>query len=117
LMRTLMSGTDTPMTVTRRAPRQVRLFETATIVSFTRDKANGRTIMEIVAGDRPGLLCEVGQVLRSHKMSIQTAKVLTIGERAEDVFYITDNSGNPLSSEACKNLETDLLAALSDTMT
>jgi len=116
LMRALMSSTDTPMTVTRRAPRQVRLFETPTNVSFTQDEANSRTIMEIVAGDRPGLLCEIGQVLRSHKIAIQTAKVLTIGERAEDVFYVTDNSGNPLSSEACKKLETDLLAALSDTM-
>jgi len=117
LMRTLMSSTDTLMTVTRRAPRQVRLFETATIVSFTQDEKNSRTIMEIVAGDRPGLLCEIGQVLRNHKIAIQTAKVLTIGERAEDVFYITDNSGNPLSSEACKNLETDLLATLSDSIT
>ena len=66
--------------------------------------------MEIVAGDRPGLLCEVGQVLRSHEIVIQTAKVLTVGERAEDIFYITDHSGNPLSSEACDELETDLLA-------
>ena len=113
-MLTAEADPDTTMTVRRPAPRQVRLFETTTIVSFTRDEANRRTVMDIVAGDRPGLLCEIGHVLRAHDIEIQTAKVLTVGERAEDVFYITDESGNPLSPEACENLKTDLLAALSD---
>ncbi len=115
LTRTLTSSQDTPVTVTRRAPRQVRLFDTATLVSFTQDDANSRTIMEIIAGDRPGLLCEVGQVLRSHEIVIQTAKVLTVGERAEDVFYITDDQGRPLSPSECEDLEKDLHAALSET--
>ncbi|MAF84354.1 MAG: [protein-PII] uridylyltransferase [Gammaproteobacteria bacterium] len=115
LTRTLASSPDIPVTVTRRAPRQVRLFDTAILVSFVQDDVNRRTIMEIVAGDRPGLLCEVGQILRSHEIVIQTAKVLTIGERAEDIFYITDHSGNPLSAAACDELESDLLSALSDT--
>ena len=70
--------------------------------------------MEIVAGDRPGLLYEVSQILRNHEIGIQTAKVLTIGERAEDVFFITNRSGNPLSADACRKLEADLLSALSD---
>jgi len=115
LARTLATGTDTPLTVTRRAPRQVRLFDTTTLVNFTQDEVNQRTIMEIITGDRPGLLYEVGQVLRSHNISIQTAKVITVGERVEDMFYITDISGKPISPEACADLETDLLAALSDT--
>jgi len=117
ITRTLTTGTDSPITVTRRAPRQVRLFDTATLVSFTQDESSRRTIMEIVAGDRPGLLCEIGQVLHSHQITVQTAKVLTVGERAEDVFYMTDYSGNPLSAEACENLKTDLLATLSGTAT
>ncbi len=115
LTSTLMSNSDTPITTTRRVPRQARLFETATLVDFTQDEVNHRTIMEIVASDRPGLLCKIGQILRDHEIPIQTAKVMTIGERAEDVFYITDKADNPLSSETCKDLETDLLAALSDT--
>jgi [protein-PII] uridylyltransferase len=117
LARALLAGADTPLTVTRRAPRQVRLFETATLIEFTQDEGNHRTIMEIIAGDRPGLLSEVGQVLRQHKIAIQTAKVLTVGERVEDVFYITDHSNQPLSTELCEALETDLLAVLSDTPT
>lgn len=114
LTQALRSGGGSPVTVTRRAPRQVRMFDTATIVSFTQDDTNRRTIMELVASDRPGLLCEVGQVLRDHRIVIQTAKALTAGERAEDVFYITNDQGGQLSSDECSTLESDLITALSD---
>ncbi len=98
--------------VTRRPPRQVRMFSTPTIVNFATDDINGRTVMELVAGDRPGLLCQVGQVLREHEISVQAAKILTVGERAEDVLYITDIDGQPLSGERCARLEQALAAAL-----
>jgi [protein-PII] uridylyltransferase len=68
--------------------------------------------MEIVASDRPGLLCQIGQVLRSHEIGIQAAKILTVGERAEDVFYITSPNGNPLSEAACERLKEGLILAL-----
>ena len=43
------------VTVTRRAPRQVRMFTTATQITFSDDPVNQRTIIELIAGDRPGL--------------------------------------------------------------
>ena len=73
LIHALTTDSETP--VTRRAPRQVRMFPTATIVNFAIDEANNRTIMELVTGDRPGLLSEVGKVLRDKRMAIQTAKI------------------------------------------
>ncbi|MGH8721346.1 MAG: bifunctional uridylyltransferase/uridylyl-removing protein GlnD, partial [Burkholderiales bacterium] len=48
--------------VTRRVPRQVRMFTTPTQVSFSAEPDDGRTLVEVVAGDRPGLLSEIGQV-------------------------------------------------------
>ena len=98
--------------MTRRPPRQVRMFSTATLVSFAADETNDRTVMEIVAGDRPGLLCQVGQVLRSHQVGIQAAKILTVGERAEDVFYVTDPAGAPLTPELCDLLKQAVTHAL-----
>ena len=52
----------------------------------------GRTVMELVAADRPGLLSKVGQVFVEQGIDIETAKIMTIGERAEDVFYISDEA-------------------------
>jgi len=98
--------------VTRRAPRQVRMFSTPTAVGFATDARNERTVVEITAGDRPGLLCEIGKVLRDRKIAIQTAKIVTVGERAEDVFYVTDEDGDPLTEQVCMELEAALREAL-----
>jgi [protein-PII] uridylyltransferase len=98
--------------VTRRAPRQVRMFSIPTLVSFATDAKNNRTVMELVAGDRPGLLSEVGKVLRDKRVAIHTAKIVTLGERAEDVFYLTDTARRPLDAEFCEDLKKALVAAL-----
>jgi [protein-PII] uridylyltransferase len=88
------------------------MFPTRTTVEFDEDLANRRTIMELVAGDRPGLLCTVGQVFIELGIEIETAKVMTIGERAEDVFYIVDKDADPLTAELRDTLSERLTARL-----
>jgi [protein-PII] uridylyltransferase len=112
LWRNLQQPEDTPTTVTRRAPRQVRMFSTPTQVNFSVDSRNGRTILELIAADRPGLLSEVGKVFRTERVAINGAKIMTVGERAEDVFYITDTEGGLLQEEACQRLQESLVRAL-----
>jgi [protein-PII] uridylyltransferase len=112
LWRNLQQPEDSPLTVTRRAPRQVRMFSTLTQVNFSLDTRNNRTIVELVAADRPGLLSEVGKVFKSEQVDIHGAKIVTVGERAEDVFYVTDTSGKPLQDAACKSLQESLVKAL-----
>jgi len=107
------AGSPTAM-VTRNAPRQVRMFSTQTRVSFDNDTASTRTIIELVAADRPGLLSIVGQVFIEYSVNIDTAKILTIGERAEDVFYVVGDDGKVLSESVCKNLRKRLVAAIDD---
>ena len=112
LWRNLQQPEDSPATVTRRAPRQVRMFSTPTQVNFSVDSRNGRTILELIAADRPGLLSEVGKVFRTERVAINGAKIMTVGERAEDVFYITDAEGRLLQEDACQRLQESLVRAL-----
>src|SRR4029077_6863718 len=112
LWRTLQQPEDAPARVPRRAPRQVRMFSTPTQVNFSVDSRNGRTILELIAADRPGLLSEVGKVFRTERVAINGAKIMTVGERAEDVFYITDAEGRLLQDEACQRLQESLVRAL-----
>ena len=112
LWRNLQQPEDSPATVTRRAPRQVRMFSTPTQVNFSVDNRNGRTILELIAADRPGLLSEVGKVFRTERVAINGAKIMTVGERAEDVFYITDAEGGLLQEEACQRVQDSLVKAL-----
>jgi [protein-PII] uridylyltransferase len=112
LGRNLKQPEESPATVTRRAPRQVRMFSTPTQVNFTLDSRNDRTILELVAADRPGLLSEVGKVFKAEHVTINGAKIMTVGERAEDVFYITDTEGRLLREEACQRVQDSLVRAL-----
>jgi [protein-PII] uridylyltransferase len=112
LGRNLLLPDDAPSAVTRRAPRQVRMFSTPTQVNFSLDTRNDRTILELVAGDRPGLLSEVGKIFRAEHIVIVGAKIMTVGERAEDVFYITGLDGKPLPEAACDQVRESLVRAL-----
>jgi [protein-PII] uridylyltransferase len=103
---------DSPAAVTRRAPRQVRMFYTPTQINFSVDNRNERTILELIAADRPGLLSEVGKVFRAERVAINGAKIMTVGERAEDVFYITGADGGMLEEEACRRVQQALMLAL-----
>jgi [protein-PII] uridylyltransferase len=103
---------DATVTVTRRAPRQVRMFTTPTQIAFSEDPVNQRTIVELIAGDRPGLLSQVAKVFMAEHVDIYAAKIMTVGERAEDVFYVADESGRPLGSEARQRLAQRLTESL-----
>jgi [protein-PII] uridylyltransferase len=112
LWRVLQSAEAQLPVVTRRAPRQVRMFSTPTQITFTDDAVHPRTILEIIAGDRPGLLSEIGRVFQAERIDVVTAKIMTIGERAEDVFYITDEQGRPLGDDAKRRLQEQVAQAL-----
>ncbi|MCC5881269.1 MAG: [protein-PII] uridylyltransferase [Halomonas sp.] len=88
---------DYPQIVTRHTPRQLRHFKVATEVIIEQDPANERTLLELTAPDRPGLLARVGRIFMEQDISLSAAKIATLGERVEDVFFITDKSGQPLT--------------------
>jgi [protein-PII] uridylyltransferase len=98
--------------VSRRAPRQVRMFNTPTQISVSVDDRNQRSVLELIAGDRPGLLCDVGNVLQAERVELHGAKIMTVGERAEDVFYITGFDHRPLEDDAAERLKERLMRAL-----
>lgn len=114
LKREIGRSSTSPMTVTRRAPRQVRMFSTPTHVTFSADARNRRTVMEITAGDRPGLLSEIGRVLEQQAVHLQNAKITTVGERAEDVFFITGERGGALDEDAERRLSDALMVHIGD---
>ena len=112
LWRVLQSDDARGPVVTRRAPRQVRMFSTPTQITFTDDPVHNRTVLELIAGDRPGLLSEIGKVLLAERVDVVTARIMTIGERAEDVFYVTDEQGRQLAEDKRLRLEEQLHDAL-----
>ena len=85
--------------VNRRMPQRLRHFNTPTTVYFGQDTAKNRTVLELVTADQPGLLSLIGRVFQKRGILLNAAKIATIGERAEDVFYLTDRLHRPITSE------------------
>jgi [protein-PII] uridylyltransferase len=61
------------------------------------DLEGRRTLIELVAPDRAELLTTVGRVFAEFGLDLSTAKIATLGERVEDVFYVTDSQGDNLN--------------------
>ena len=100
-------------TVSRHTPRTVKAFTIPTTVRFSSDESGGLTILEVTTADRPGLLARLGSILSGREVSIQGAKIQTLGERVEDIFFLADASGGPLhDAQLLSELEQELTEAL-----
>lgn len=77
------------------------------------NKASNRfTVVEVNARDRPALLNQLAHALFLSKVTIHSAHVATYGERAVDTFYLTDLTGDKISTAGrTRALEKRLLAA------
>jgi [protein-PII] uridylyltransferase len=93
-----------------KATRQQRHFPFAPRIEIVGDELGQRFALEIVAADRTGLLARIADVLSRRGVSIETARINTLGARAEDVFVV---SGGRLAEESTRiALETELAEAI-----
>jgi [protein-PII] uridylyltransferase len=58
------------------------------------------TVVEVAGRDRPGLLYDLTSALSDLSLDIASAHITTFGEKAVDVFYVTDLTGKQIVSEA-----------------
>ena len=89
----------TRVTVSQKPSRQLRHFNTPTTAHYYPEEGRARTAIELVSADRPGLLSRVGEIFAEHGVRLDAAKIATIGERAEDVFYVTDAQQQALQDD------------------
>ena len=108
----LRKPADVPRNVRRLAKRQLKHFTIPVEVNFTLDASNQHTVMEVIAADRPGLLARIGWALADARVRIHNAKIATFGERAEDVFHVTDAHGRPLPETRLAEVYRGVHAAL-----
>ncbi|MDH5445872.1 MAG: [protein-PII] uridylyltransferase [Gammaproteobacteria bacterium] len=78
--------------------RQQKQFTFPTEVDFWADPNYDRTVMKVTAYDRPGLLSLVSTAMNQCQVRLHNAKVATFGERAEDLFFVTDHNNKPLTT-------------------
>jgi len=87
------------MVAKRSAPKgRIRAFAVEPEVTINNQWSNRYTVVEVSGLDRPGLLYEMTTTLSKLNLNIASAHVATFGERAVDVFYVTDLMGAKISS-------------------
>ena len=76
--------------------RQAIHFPIPTSIKFLSDPLNRYTIVEIITTDHAGLLSKIGRAFINQDINLLSAKITTIGSRAEDMFYITNQQLQPI---------------------
>ena len=108
-LRQALSGELRQVRAPRRAtPRQLRHFRFPPRVEFNATADGRRSLLGLVCPDRPGLLAEVALALRACGLRVHDARIATFGERAEDIFQITDEHDRPLDDAAQEALRAEL---------
>jgi [protein-PII] uridylyltransferase len=106
-----LAGTGEPPAPPRgRVSRHSRHFPVAPLVHLQPDESGRHYMLSLVATDRVGLLYSVAQVLMRHQVNVLTAKIMTLGERVEDVFLLEGQALGRAKEQL--QLESDLLQAL-----
>jgi hypothetical protein len=60
--------------------------------------------LEICSPDQVGLLLDITRLFREYGLSVARADVATRDEKAVNVFYVTDPSGNPVDMKVVEAL-------------
>ncbi len=90
-----------------RQPRILRNFDVPTRIQFRQQADKNLTIMEVRAGDMPGLLSRIGEALDHLGVRVHNARISTLGEQAEDIFYLTTREEDMITDAAMQETISD----------
>jgi len=89
-----------PEVMAKKLPKGRRTFSVEPEVTVNNSWSNRHTVVEVSGLDRPGLLFALTNTLSRLNLNIASAHVATFGERAVDVFYVTDLMGAKITAAA-----------------
>ena len=114
LIHALSTPEQYPGLLQRRIPRILRHFDIENTVDITLNGALLQNMVEISTLDHPGLLAKIGGLFMMQGLDIHSARIATLGERAEDIFFVTKKDAVPMSAEESQLFAEQLKAALDE---
>jgi [protein-PII] uridylyltransferase len=96
--------------------RRSRAFPIMPRVTLQPDELGGNWRLSVTAADRVGLLHDLARVFARHDVSLKMAKIMTLGDRVEDIFVL-DGPGleHPRGQMKFERQVLEALSAASDT--
>ena len=115
LTNALAEEADDTQVVQRRTPRRKKSFSVPTETCMSVDETKNVSILEVASPDRPGLLALLGRIFVDFNVELQAAKIQTLGERVEDIFFITDENHQAVTDpELCRAIQQAICSELDD---
>jgi [protein-PII] uridylyltransferase len=93
--------------------KKMTLFKTVPVINFQVNEQYKHTILELYTHDRPGLISTVAQVFLKCDIQLIDAKLITLVDQVEDVFFIMTQQSKPLNESEKEHLKSALETALS----
>ncbi|MGC2409814.1 MAG: [protein-PII] uridylyltransferase [Methyloceanibacter sp.] len=91
----------TEVVATKKRPKaRLSAFTVEPQVVIDNTLSDALTVIEINGLDRPGLLYDVTREISDMNLDIASAHIATFGEKAVDVFYVTDLTGKKITSSS-----------------
>ncbi|MES2581024.1 MAG: [protein-PII] uridylyltransferase [Pseudomonadota bacterium] len=91
-----------------RVSRQVKYMSIQPQIKLAAEAQGINHTLEIVAGDRPGLLAKIANIFLQEAVDLHNAKINTLGNRAEDSFLISAKHNQPLNPNQIEQLTQNL---------
>lgn len=105
-----VNNNETPHPHTsHRTPRTHKHFSVPTEVKFANEQIKNKSIIEISSTDKAGLLARISRAFVETEIRVHSARIATMGEKAEDLFHITDLNNQPITDPEQQKLITQTL--------
>ncbi|UCX05699.1 [protein-PII] uridylyltransferase [Shewanella glacialimarina] len=91
-----------------RQPRTHKSFENQLSIEFLYSRQSTRTVLNVSALDTSEFMEQISSAFRKQELTIHSANISTVGERADNVFLLSNAQGQQLDKAECQQL-TELL--------
>ncbi|MDO5651362.1 MAG: [protein-PII] uridylyltransferase [Moraxella sp.] len=91
---------------------KLQFFDVPTQIHLSQHPIKPEHSITIITKDKAGLLAKIGTVFSELGVWVHGAKIMTLGERAEDVFYISAQDNKLLHDEQITSLKQALIETL-----
>jgi len=88
-----------------------RTTEDTPVVTLLPGASREATVVQVNARNRPSLLADVAEEIALHGLELRSAHVMTLGRRAVDVLYLTDQQGRALDPPTTGRIVAGLMEA------
>ena len=106
----LLHPKEIPRSKPGKLSRRSRHFPLQPLVNIQADESGRNYLLSVTCTDRIGLLFDIATILNKYHVNLQTAKIMTMGERVEDVFLIDGEALKDIPTTVA--IEKDLLEVL-----